>query len=88
MPKHSHTTPPVTSSVTQPPCENFSSTVMMRMMPHKSRPKENSKSRRMVRRDGLRVRSVYSSMPSIDSEKVKNTLMEYMTTMCDTSPRV
>ena len=77
----------VMTSVSQPPWENFSSVVMMRTVRQIVRP---------VRWTGRcffqfgsvwRCRMKKRDMPSWDSEKVRKTLMEYMTMSVPIRPR-
>ena len=78
----------VTSTVIQPPAVNFSTTVMARIVTQSASvvAKSTIRLRHSARR--RRCRTQKRSMAAIDSEKVRNTLMEYITIRCPTSPRV
>ena len=80
----------VTTSVSQPPSVNFSATVITRMTAHSKNPTTKVAMRRaQVPKDvWRRSANVLRAMPNSDSEKVRNTLMLYMTTSLPTSPAV
>ena len=82
-------TRPVTSTVIQPPAANFSNTVMARIVTQSA--SAGGEEQRLGARHsaaGARCRTQKRSMAAMDSEKVRNTLMEYITIRCPTSPRV
>ena len=88
MTKHSPTTSAVTTSVSQPPSPNFSNTVMARIVAHRTKPTTNTAAFRIHPGITRRSAKVLRAMANSDSEKVRNTLMLYMTTIFPTSPRV
>ena len=84
---HSRMNTPVTASVTQPPSLNLITAVTTRMPPVTSVPSADSSQRRCQCGCVFRTSHQCRTMPSCDSVKVRNTLMEYMTTSSFTSPR-
>ena len=76
------------TAVTQPPSDNFSQRVTMRMQRHMTRPVPWMDSWLFQRGCFSRSTIQCRAMPSSVREKVRNTLIEYMTTSMVMSPRV
>src|SRR5262245_4630218 len=76
---------PVTSTVRHAPSANLKQIVTTRMLMHSTEPKANSAPRFF--HTGLSGWPRQCSViPTMDSEKVTNTLMEYMTIRVETAP--
>ena len=79
---------PVTTRVIHPPSRNFSMTVMVRIVTHRRKLTRKRAILQPQSRCWLRVCQVWRSMASIESENVRKTLIEYMTTISSTFPFV
>ena len=79
---------PVTTSVSQPPTANFSTLVTMRIVTHSARPTRWTGRCWNQSACSLRCWIQKRAIPRFESENVRNTLIEYMTTSFSTSPCV
>ncbi len=74
--------------VSQPPMANFTTLVTMRMVTQRARPMMCTGRCRNQSVCSLRCWIQNFAIPRLDSEKVTNTLIEYMTTSFSTLPCV
>jgi hypothetical protein len=74
--------------VSQPPTANFTTLVTMRMVTQRARPTRCTGRWRAQSLCSLRFWIQKRAIPRFDSENVRNTLMEYMTTSFSTLPWV
>ena len=76
------------TSVSQPPSPNFSTLVTMRMVTQSARPTRCTGRCRAQSACSLRFWIQKRVIPRFESENVRNTLIEYMTTSFSTLPCV